>query len=144
MAALDWTFAPFANLEREFDRLRRQMDTVFGRIGPDFAAGYPPLNVYDQDGEVIVALLAPGMRKEDFEIELRENTLTVSGRRHAPERESASVLREESAFGEFRRSLRIEAKVKPEAVEAKLRDGILWLKLPKSEDAKAKQISINA
>ena len=144
MAALDWTLAPFASLEREFDRLRRQMDTVFGRIGPDFAAGNPPLNIYDQEGEIIIALLAPGMRKGDIEIEMRENTLTVSGRRAAPERESASVLREESAFGEFRRALRIEAKVKPDAVEAKLRDGILWLRLPKSEEAKAKQISINA
>ena len=144
MAALDWNIAPFASLEREFDRLRRQMDTVFGRIGPDFATGYPPLNIYERGDEVSIALMAPGMRKEDLEIEMRENTLTISGRRRAPEREDTSVLREETAFGEFRRSLRIEAKVKPDAVEAKLKDGILWLKLPKTEEAKAKQISINA
>lgn len=144
MAALDWTFAPFASLEREFDRLRRQMDTVFGRIGPDFAAGYPPLNIYDHGDDIIVALLAPGMRKQDIEIEMRENFLTVSGRRGPFERENASMLREESALGDFRRTLRIEEKVKPDAVEAKLKDGILWLRLPKSEAAKAKQISINA
>jgi HSP20 family protein len=145
MAALDWTFAPFASLEREFDRLRRQMDSVFGRIGPDFAAGFPPLNIYERDDDVVVALQTPGMRKEDLGIELRENTLTVTGRRDAPDRSgNASALREESAFGEFRRSVRLEPRLAQDKVEAKLKDGILWLRLPKSEESKAKQISINA
>jgi HSP20 family protein len=145
MAALDWTFAPFASLEREFDRLRRQMDSVFDRIGPEFATGYPPLNIYERDEDVVVALQAPGMRKEDLGIELRENTLTVTGRRNAPERaQNASTLREESVFGEFRRSVRLEARLAQDKVEAQLKDGILWLRLPKSEEAKAKRISINA
>lgn len=145
MAVLDWTFAPMANLEREFDRLRRQMDSVFGRIGPEFATGFPPLNIYDRNDEVIVAMQAPGMRKEDLGIELRENTLTVTGRRNAPEiAQDASTLREESVFGEFRRSVRLEPRLAQDKVEAKLKDGILWLKMPKSEEARSKQISINA
>lgn len=143
MAALDWTLAPFASLEREFDRLRRQMDTVFGRIGPDFTGGYPPMNIYDLRDEVVVALLAPGIRKEDLAIEMRENTLSVSGRRAQPEYENTSVLREECIYGEFRRTVRIESKVKSDAVEAKFQDGILWVRLPKSEEGKPKQISIN-
>jgi len=145
MATLDWTFAPMASLEREFDRLRRQMDSVFGRIGPDFAAGYPPLNIYERDEDVVVALQAPGIRKEDLGVEMRENTLTVTGRREAPEAaRDASTLREESVFGEFRRSVRLEPRLAQDKVEAKLKDGILWLRLPKSEEAKSKQISINA
>lgn len=145
MATLDWTFAPMASLEREFDRLRRQMDSVFGRMGPDFAAGFPPVNIYEGDEEMIVAVQAPGMRKEDLGIELRENTLTITGRRDAPEASrDASTLREESAFGEFRRSVRLEPRLAQDKVEAKLKDGILWLRLPKSEEAKSKQISIKA
>lgn len=145
MATLDWTFAPFTSLEREFERLRNQMNSVFGRIGPDFAAGFPPVNIYDRNEDMIVAMQAPGMRKEDLGIELRENTLTVTGRRNAPEiSQGASSLREESVFGEFRRSVRLEPRLAQDKVEAKLQDGILWLRLPKSEEAKSKQISINA
>ena len=144
MAAFEWTLAPFADLEREFDRLRRQMDSVFGRIGPELLAGYPPVNIYDQGDDVIVAMQAPGIRKEDLDIQLRENTLSVTGRRASPAHQGASVLREECVSGDFRRAVRIESRLAQDKVEARLKDGILWMRLPKAEDAKTKQISINA
>jgi len=144
MALSDWTFTPGTSFERDFDRLRRQMDDVFGRIGAGGGAGFPAMDVYDQGDEVLVAVQAPGVRKEDLKVELRENTLTVSGTRNAPEYSDANVLREESEYGEFKRSLRIQTKVQNDKIEATLKNGILLVRMPKSEDAKPKHIAINA
>jgi HSP20 family protein len=144
MALSDWTFTPGTGFEREFDRLRRQMDDVFGRISLGAGAGFPAMNIYDQGEEVLVAVQAPGVKKEDFQVELRENNLTVTGRRNAPEYSDANVLREECDYGEFKRSLRIPAKVQHDKIEANLKNGILLVRLPKSEEAKPKHIAINA
>jgi len=142
MALSDWTFTPGMGFEREFERLRRQMDDVFGRIG--IGAGFPALNIYDQGEEMLVAVQAPGVKKEDINVELRENTLTISGSRKAPEYPDAGVLREESVYGAFKRSVRIPIKVRNDKVEATLKNGILLIRMPKSEEAKPKQIAINA
>ncbi|MDB5104993.1 MAG: Hsp20/alpha crystallin family protein [Fibrobacteres bacterium] len=144
MALTDWTFTPTPGMEREFDRLRRQMDDIFGRIGLGAAAGFPAMNVYDRPDDVIVAVQAPGVRKEDLTLDLRENTLTVSAKREAPLYRNASVLREECDYGEFKRSLRIPSRVQNDRIEAQLKNGILLVSMPKSEEAKPKQISINA
>lgn len=144
MALSDWTFTPGMSFEREFDRLRRQMDEVFGRMGVGAGAGFPAMNIYDQGGEVLVAVQAPGVKKEDLNVELRENTLTVTGSRKAPDYPDAGVLREESFYGDFKRSVRIPAKVKHDSIEANLKNGILLVRMPKSEETKPRQIAINA
>ncbi|HKP94729.1 MAG TPA: Hsp20/alpha crystallin family protein [Fibrobacteria bacterium] len=144
MALSDWTFTPGSGFEREFERLRRQMDDVFGRIGLGSGAGFPAVNIYDQGEEMLVAVHAPGVKKEDLSVELRENTLTVSGTRKAPDHADAQVLREESAYGGFKRSVRIPTRVQHDKIEASLKNGILLVKMPKSEDAKPKHIAINA
>jgi HSP20 family protein len=143
MAVLDWNISPFASLEREFDRLRRQMDSAIGRLGPGFITGYPPMNIHDSADEVVVTLLTPGLRKEDLSVDLRQNALTITGKREAPGYKDAEPLREECVYGEFQRTVRIEARVQQDRVEANLRNGILSLRMPKSEDAKPKKISIN-
>jgi HSP20 family protein len=144
MAITDWSFTPTASFEREFDRLRRQMDDVFGRMGLGAGAGFPAMNVYDGKDDVLVTVQAPGVKKEDLNIELRENTLTVSANRPAPQYQNANVLREECAYGEFKRSLRIDTRVQNDKIEAQLKNGILLVRMPKSDEAKPKQITIQA
>jgi HSP20 family protein len=144
MAIGDWTFSPWTDFEREFDRLRRQMDTVFGRVGISAGARFPALNLYDQGEEVLVAVEAPGVRKEDLDIQLRESVLTVEAKRPAPDFQGANVLRDEAVYGEFSRSLRIPSKVQADKIEAQYKNGILMVRMPKSEAAKPKQIAINA
>jgi HSP20 family protein len=146
MAILDWSFNPALSIEREFDRLRRQMDDVFGRmkLGTGFAAGFPAMNIYDQGDDVVVAVQAPGVLKENLTVDLRENTLTVTGKRLPASYPDANLLREECAYGEFKRTLRINSRVENEKIEAKLKNGILFVTMPKMEAAKPKQIAINA
>jgi HSP20 family protein len=143
MALSDWTFTPATSFEREFDRLRRQMDEVFGRMGFGAGPGFPAMNIYDQGEEMLVAVQAPGVRKDELNVELRENTLTVSGTRKAPDDSDADVLRQECFYGDFKRSVRIPVKVKHDQIEASLKNGILMVRMPKSEETKPKQIAIN-
>jgi HSP20 family protein len=141
MASNDWSFSPLG----EFDRLRRQIDDVFGRFGFSPSLGvFPPLNIYDEDGRFLVAARLPGLKKESLNVEVRENVLTIAGAREPSAPEGAEVLRQECAAGEFRRNLRLPASVKNDAAEARFKDGILLVTIPKSEAAKPRQIAISA
>jgi len=144
MALSDWSFTPGLNFEREFDRLRRQMDDVFGRIGVGAGAGFPSMNIYEKDEDILVAIQTHGMKKEDLNVELRENTLTVTGSRKPAEYPDAVVLRDECDYGEFKRSVRIPVRVQHDKIEGNLKNGILLVKMPKSEEAQSKRVEINA
>lgn len=146
MAKPDWTFSPAGAFEREFERLRRQITDAFGglSLASGFGGGFPALNVYDQNEEICLALQVPGVAKDSLNVEMRENTLTISGRRDAPEKGDADILREESLYGEFRRSLRLPFKVKQDSIQAECKNGILTVRMPKTEESKPRHIAINA
>ena len=122
---------------------------------PERAAGeddLPPLpgwaflgaDVYETDDKVIVRLEAPGMRREDFHVELDRDVLLVRGEKRF-ERESGSgrwrVV--QCAYGHFRREVALPVPVKADATRASYRDGVLRIELPKSEGAKARKIDVH-
>jgi HSP20 family protein len=146
MAIVDWTFTPNGGADREFDRLRRQVEEVFGRfsLGSGLSPGFPRMNIYDQENDVIVAVEAPGLASEDLAAEERENILTLSGRRDLTDFGDGAVLRAERAGGEFRRTLRLPFKVRNDKIEASIKDGMLLIRMPKSEEVKTKRIAIHA
>jgi len=139
---LDWGFSPIA----DFDRLRRQMDDLFDQFGmtAGFNGVFPAANIYDKGDDLVVAMEAPGVDKGSLVAEVRDNVLTVSGKRPGPGYSNASQLREECFSGEFRRNIRIDAKVQADKVKAAFKDGILMVTMPKSEEAKPKTIAIEA
>jgi|GEM_PF-3077723 len=123
MAIVDWTFSPVTSIDREFDRLRRQVEDVFGRFSlvSGLGAGFPALNLYDMEDNIVVAVEAPGLSKEDLTVEVRENVLTISGKRGMTDFGDAAVLREERFAGEFRRTLRITASCCQKPINASSR-----------------------
>ena len=141
MDIMDYNFGPF----NDFERLQRQMDELFDRIGFSPRSGtFPAMNIYDEGEDFVVAVLVPGVSKEELGVDLRENVLTVTGTRKPAEYEGATVLRKESPSGDFRRSLRIPGKVKTDSVHAEFKDGTLLIRMPKSEESKPKHIAISA
>lgn len=96
-------------------------------------------NVYEDEKSIIVHLEIPGMEKRDFNIEVTDDMLTVSGEKRF-ERESSEgrYRRFECAYGAFHRSLPLPAAVVPDKARATYRNGILRIVLPKQTPAKPK------
>lgn len=142
MALEDWTSGPLTG----FDLLRREMDDVFERFGLGLGVGssFPAVNLYDSGDDILAAVEAPGVKKEDIGVELREQVLTVTGSRPASRSEGATLLRRERPHGDFMRAVTLPVPVQSDKIEARFKDGILSVKMPKSEAAKPRAIAIQA
>jgi HSP20 family protein len=132
------------------------MDRVFesvpaGRVWPlgflpgSAARQYPRMNVAEGEDSYLVEALAPGVDPAKLEVTIKEDVLTVSGEKKAPEGVGSDAFhRSERAAGRFVRSLELPGEVDVEKVKASYVDGILTLTLPKAERAKARRIEIAA
>jgi HSP20 family protein len=138
-----------------FDRwstLRDELDSLFElpfwsnfqRQTQLFSGWSPAMDIYQNNDAVIARVELPGMRKEDIEISLHDGMLTISGERKSETGEGEQAERTERYIGKFRRSVSLPTQVDPNKVSASYRDGILTVTLPKAEEAKPKQIQVNA
>jgi len=102
----------------------------------------PSVNIYETDGEFHVEMAAPGMSKNDFSIELDNNTLTISSQKTSEKKDSddKNYQRKEFSFQSFMRTFHLPESAEAEKINAKYADGILKLVIPKKEEAKRKPI----
>lgn len=137
-------WSPFAELEafrREVDRLFREF---FGEERAPVTRGWSPVvDIYETPAEVIVQAELPGVKKEDLQIELSDDRLTLKGKKERPEEaENATYHLLERTYGEFERSFVLNVPVDIEKAEATYRDGVLVIRLPKVEPKRAKRIEV--
>lgn len=102
-------------------------------------------DVFDDDDRVVVRIEAPGLRREDFNIDLQGDTLTVWGEKRFDRevgRGRFSVV--QCAYGSFRRELALPASVQADKTKASYRDGVLRIELPKADGARARRIAVHA
>jgi HSP20 family protein len=107
----------------------------------------PPADLLIDDEGVTVYMDVPGVKRENLEIELENDMLTVRGERpfpYAQEDGSGPVRRIERGFGRFERTLRVPRGLDPDAIEATLSDGVLTLRMPKPETLRPRKIEIKA
>ena len=125
-------YTPFSNLMDNFFG-----DNFFPRMQHEYFI--PAANISENADQFIVELSAPGFSKEDFKIEIDQDTLIISGE-HKSEKESKTdtYTRKEFSKGTFRRSFTLPETVNDESIEANYENGILKLTLPKKEEAKPK------
>ena len=100
-------------------------------------------DVFDDDDQVIVRIEAPGMRREDFNVELHDDVLTVWGEKQFDREASRgrySVV--QCAYGSFRRDVALPVPVRTDQTEASYRDGVLRIELPKADAARARRIAV--
>ena len=104
----------------------------------------PPVDIVESTDAFVVTADLPGLSKEDIDISLEGNLLTVSGERsYANDEESDSKFRRvERAYGAFRRTFRIPAGVDASKVEAGFTNGVLTLTMPKAEVARSRKIEV--
>ena len=129
-------------LQRE---LSGTLDRPFGLdLGPSGRGVYPAINVFtDRDGYVL-RMEVPGVAPEALEIETQGRTLRVSGKREIKPPGEGSFHRRERAGGEFSRSLQLPADLDVARAQASCKHGMLTIRIPKSEEAKPRQISVKA
>jgi HSP20 family protein len=136
------TWSPFDRLSS----LRDLLDSAFQLASstPDYNSGWAPLlDVFEDDQKITVQLEAAGMKKEDFDISLQDDVLTISGeRKFKSEPREGESLRSERSFGAFSRSITLPSPVKAEGVKAIYEDGVLTVTLLKAEEAKPKKIQV--
>ena len=103
---------------------------------------YPPINVFQQGDDILAIVELPGVDKDDLQIQAKENTLRISGKKvvNYPQ---GSVHRRERVFGQFDRTLSLPIQLDPDSIKAEYRDGVLALFLPRPEREKPRTIKIS-
>ena len=100
----------------------------------------PAVDIYEEKNDVVVKAELPGMKKEDIDITLNEDTITIAGEKKTEHRtEKKNIYRHESSYGSFCRTMTLPAEVQGEKVKAVFKDGVLEIRLPKTEEAKKKE-----
>lgn len=135
----------------EFERLRRELDDVFGAGLPSSIrsaapGAFPAINVGQTPSTVEVYAFAPGMDADRFEVVIDRGVLTISGERAegaaAAGDRQASVHTRERYTGAFRRAISLPDDVDPTRVTAAYRDGVLNISIARREEAQPKRITV--
>lgn len=102
----------------------------------------PAVNICEEDAAYKLSLAVPGMKKNDFEIDLDGNQLTISCSKEESETEKdARYTRKEYAYHSFERSFTMPEEINRERIDASYENGVLTVTLPKNEEARRKQIA---
>jgi HSP20 family protein len=146
MAIIRWD--PF----RDVVALQNRMNSIFqdftrGQGEADTlttAAFAPAVDIYEDEHKVVLKLEVPGMKQEDFDIRVENNTLTVRGeRKFEKEEKEENFHRIERRYGSFYRAFTVPNTVNTENVQASYDAGVLKLELEKRAEAKPKQIKVS-
>ena len=103
---------------------------------------FPPINIFQQGHEFLAIIELPGIDKKDLEIQAKENTIRISGKKTINYAQSPSVHRRDRVSGVFARTLSVPIQINPDGIKAEYRDGILALFIPRTESEKPKSIKI--
>ena len=136
---------------RPLESIREEMQDLISRaFGEDvdvwpFERISPSLDLAETDGALEVRLDLPGMEAKDINIEVNASVLTVSGERKEEREEKGKTYhRVERRSGTFSRSVTLPCPVKEDAVDAQYKNGILTIRLPKTEEAKSRKITVKS
>ncbi|AFM24651.1 Hsp20/alpha crystallin family protein [Desulfomonile tiedjei] len=130
---------------------RREFDDLIQRFFGDepFSLGItsktfsPAVNISENENEILVTAEIPGIEKNDLDISLSGDVLTIKGEKKAEhEEKTENMHRIERSYGSFSRSFALPCEVQEDKINASYKDGVLSLKLPKAENCKAKSIKI--
>jgi HSP20 family protein len=137
----------FESPSGDYDPLRemlRLLETVAGKTLREPGPGvFPPMNVTQDEDNFYLRAEVPGVKPNELSISVMGNRVLLAGKREIQrEHELVSYHRKERAEGAFSRTVPLPMAVEAERVEAKYADGILTVTLPKTEEAKPRQIAV--
>ena len=128
-----------------FDNLFQPWNDWFEGM-PERTLKIPAVNITEHKDEYKVSLAAPGLKKEDFHIDVDGNILTISSEKEENKEEKEKTFtRKEYSYSSFSRSFTLPEEINKEKIDAKYEDGVLKISLPRKEEAKkitAKHIAV--
>jgi len=134
-------FGMMEDFRKEVDQLMSRF--LNGSEESEISYWTPQANLAETQEGFEVTLDLPGLKPEDFNVELRHGDLWISGQRSEEHEKSGKTWhRVERHFGEFRRVIRLGDDVNSESVSAEYKDGVLRIHVPKSETAKSRKIEV--
>jgi len=139
-------FRDLRNLQEEVNRLfTGNMARAFDDEGIARGAWSPTVDIYENKDHIVLEAELPGMKREDFDLSVENNVITLRGERHFEKKdESDNYHRVERAYGSFTRSFTLPNTVTAEGATADYSNGVLRVTLPKREETKARRIEIKA
>lgn len=134
---------PAVSLFDEIDTLFRQPFTTFPAAERVARPWHRPVTIRETENDVTVTMEVPGVAKEDVQVSVQNDTLTITAERKRPElTEQEQWIRNEMRYGKTEQTIALPYVVDADRVTASQQNGILTVVLPKHESARAKQISI--
>ena len=138
--------SPFEEMEKRFEEFFRR---PFSMLGPSWfpAIRMPEIgevsakvDIFEDGNDVVVKAELPGMKKEDLDVNLTDDTIMVSGEKKKEEKiEKKDYYRVERSYGSFTRSFRLPKEVQSDKAKASFKDGVLEIRVPKTEEAMKKE-----
>jgi len=140
-------YDPFRDLRMLQDEVNRlfssNLSGAFSDQGIARGAWAPSVDIYENKDQIVLEAELPGMNREDFDLSLENNVLTLRGeRRFEKKDESDNYHRVERSYGSFTRSFTLPQTISPENVTAEYKNGVLRVLLQKREEIKARRIEI--
>ena len=140
MALFSSPFDALLGLQQALDAFRT---SGWLDAGPSGRGAYPPLNVFRKGEDFVVIAEVPGVRKADLELQVKGNTIRISGSKAVSYPEQVGLHRRERLGGRFYRAITLPVEINADGVQAECRDGILALLLPRAERDKPRTIQVS-
>jgi len=146
MALVRWK--PFGDLFSIHDRINKLFEDEFYKSSEkgldSLASWYPVADIYETKDNYVFKMELPGLSKEDVDIELSDNLLTIKGeKKEEKEVKKEDFHRIERFSGKFKRTFTIPKDIDSKKISASMKDGIMEVRIPKAEQKKTKAIPIN-
>jgi len=148
MALIRWSprrevWDPFVSLAEIHNEINRAFGASLSQKNGFEAVFSPAVDVAVEKDNVVVKADLPGLSKDDVTVTLQDNYLTITGeKKHETEQQEANYFLSERVYGSFTRTIELPVAVDARKIEARFKDGVLHVTLPKTEDAKPKQIEV--
>ncbi|MBV8737932.1 MAG: Hsp20/alpha crystallin family protein [Alphaproteobacteria bacterium] len=129
----------------ELRRMQSEMNRLFSGFNAAAAREFPPINIWLGENSVVVTAELPGVSREDVNLNLQDEVLTLEGARQPQLRQQdVKWHRRERAYGSFARTVQLPFRVDPEKVQARYTNGVLEIELERLEADRPKKIQIRA
>jgi HSP20 family protein len=132
-------FETLLQLQQVLDSYRSSswLDTTTSAAG-----SFPPLNVFSKGDDIVVVAEAPGLKKDELDIQVRGRTIQIAGTKTVAYGDQVSLHRRERTTGRFSRSLTLPVEIDTDNIKADYRDGMLAIFLPRAVRDKPRSIKI--